>query len=189
MASQTASLEWDFERYRNYLRLLARLQLDPRLRGKLDPSDVVQQTLLEAYQDREQFQGLSSAQQAAWLRQILAHHLADELRRFRRGKRRVDLERSLEGDLTETSARLERWLASERTSPSEELNRKEELVSLSEALAALPDDQRQAVEWHYLKGMKVAEIGAELGRTQAAVAGLLRRGLENLRKHLKTNEN
>ena len=184
MGKDPVPLALDLERFRNYLRLLARLQLDPRLKGKLDPSDVVQQTLLEAYQARDQFRGLSEGEQAAWLRQILAHHLADELRKFRRGKRRIDLERSLEGELAESSARIERWLAGEQTAPSVRADRNEELVRLSEGLFALPEDQRQAVEWHYLKGMKVAEIAAEMDRTHASVAGLLRRGLENLRKHL-----
>ena len=64
----------NWEDYRDYLHLLARLQLDPRLRGKLDPSDVVQQTLVKAYQNRAQFRGHTAGEEAGWLRRILTKH-------------------------------------------------------------------------------------------------------------------
>src|SRR5438034_439810 len=84
------------EKYREYLRVLARLHLDPRLQAKLDPSDVVQQTLLEAFRDWDQFRGEDAAQRAAWLRKILARNLANLVRDLKRDKRDVDRERSLQ---------------------------------------------------------------------------------------------
>src|ERR1700736_5464775 len=107
-------------RYRSYLRLLAGLQLDPRLRAKLDPSDLVQQTLLQAYQALPQFRGHSQAELAGWLRQILARILANAPRDLGRARRDVARERSLEATLAESSARLEAWLVAEQPSPGQE---------------------------------------------------------------------
>src|SRR6516165_5545806 len=61
------------EAFRDYLRLLARLQIDPRLQGKVYPSDIVQETLLKAHQASPEFQWRSEGEQAAWLRKILAN--------------------------------------------------------------------------------------------------------------------
>src|SRR4029077_9886139 len=97
----------DLERFRDYLGLLARLQLDPRWQAKLDPSDIVQQTLLQAYQARGQFRGQSVAERAAWLRQILARVLANAVRDLSRAKRDAGRERSLEAALSQSSSRLE----------------------------------------------------------------------------------
>jgi RNA polymerase sigma-70 factor (ECF subfamily) len=178
----------DLERYRAYLRLLARLHLDPRLRGKLDPSDVVQQTLLQAYQAAAGFRGQGDAELAAWLRQILARNLAHAVRDLGRAKRDVGRERSLEAALEASSVRLEAWLAAEQSSPSQQAVRHEQLLRLAEALAQLPEAQREAVVLHYWQGRSLAEIGEELGRTPAAVAGLLHRGLKQLRGRLQEME-
>src|SRR5687767_11133746 len=87
------------ERYRDYLRLLARLQLPAQLQNKLDPSDLVQQTLLRAFERLEQLRGQTDAEVAAWLRQILASILANAVRDLGRQKRNAALERSLEASL------------------------------------------------------------------------------------------
>jgi RNA polymerase sigma-70 factor (ECF subfamily) len=172
------------EKFREYLRLLARLQLDPRLRGKLDPSDVVQQTLLEAYEKRDQFRGTTEGEWLAWLRQALAHNLADALRAFGQAKRDIGRERSLEAAVEASSRRLEAWLAAAQSSPSQQAEKHERAVRLAEAIAALPEDNREALVLHYCEGLPLADIAAHLGRTPAAVAGLLKRGLKQLRARL-----
>jgi RNA polymerase sigma-70 factor (ECF subfamily) len=168
------------EAYRNYLRLLARLELDPRLVGKLDPSDLVQETLLKAHQALAQFQWKSEAELAGWLRTILANTLTDTVRRFQSGYRDIDLERSIH----ESSARLESLLSQPESDPLDLVIRQEQLLALGNALAKLPEEQRTALEMKHLHGLTVADIALRLDRTRAAVAGLLRRGLEQLRELL-----
>jgi RNA polymerase sigma-70 factor, ECF subfamily len=169
------------ERYREYLHLLARLQLNPKLAAKITPSDIVQQTLLRAHEKREQFRGGSDAELAGWLRAILASTLAEAARHFGRQQRDAGLERSLQASLDESSAKLERWLAAEQSSPSQHVMRQEHLARLAEALAELPEEQRAVVELRHLRGMPVAAIAGQVGRSEASVAGLLRRGLQRLR--------
>jgi RNA polymerase sigma-70 factor (ECF subfamily) len=176
------------ERFRGYLHLLARWQLDSRLQGKLDASDVVQQTLLKAHQALDQFRGHESAELAAWLRQILARTLADLVRDLRRGKRDVALERSLEAAVEESSARLQAWLVADQSSPSQQAMHNEQVLRLTEALAALPELQRQALVLKHCEGWSLEQIGNHLGRSPAAVASLLRRGLKQLRGQLHERE-
>jgi RNA polymerase sigma-70 factor (ECF subfamily) len=178
----------DLERYRDYLRLLARQEIGTRLAGKLDPSDVVQQTLLRANQALGTFQLRSEGELAVWLRKILANQLANALRDLGRQRRDAGRERSLEAVLERSSARLEAFLAADQSSPSERADRNEQILRLASALAALPEAQRDAVSLHYLRGHSLAEIGAQLGRTPAAVSGLLHRGLQALRRALDEPE-
>src|SRR5262249_27897878 len=163
---------------RDYLLLLARLQLDPGLRGVLDPSDVVQQTLLKAHEKRYQFRGKSEGELLAWLRAILANHLADLARKY--GQRLQGRERSLEAGFEESSLRLERWLASNSTSAGGRAIRQEQLLRLAEALACLPEDQRTALELKHLRHVPVSEISRMMGKSSAAVGSLLYRGLKRL---------
>ena len=188
MVSTDKRDDWALERYSQYLRLLARLQLDHRLSAKLDASDVVQQTLLQAHEHRDQFRGQSEAELIGWLRTILANTLAGAVRRFATEARDLGRERSLQDSLNESSVRLEGLLAIDQSSPSERVMRVEELVRLAGALSQLPDDQRQVVELHHLKGLPVAEVAESIGRTKPAVMGLLFRGLKKLRALLEAGD-
>jgi RNA polymerase sigma-70 factor (ECF subfamily) len=176
---------WELERFRDYLRLLARLQLDGRLQAKLDASDVVQQTLLQAHEHQDQFRGRTDAELVGWLRTILANTLAAAARRFGADARDLGRERVLQDSLAESSARLENWLAADQSSPSERVMRVEELVRLAGALAQLPADQREVIELHHLKGWPVAEVAASMSRTKPAVMGLLFRAQQKLRELLQ----
>ena len=172
------------EKHRNYLRLLARMQFPAKLRGKLEQSDVIQQTLLHAHQALETFRGNSDAEMAAWLRQILTRNLIHASRDYSRAKRDVAKERSLNKSLDESSARIESWLAADQSSPSERMGRSEQLLRLADAVNSLPDAQREAIEMHYWQGKSLSDIASHLGRSSTAVGGLLHRGLKKLRSHL-----
>lgn len=172
------------EPFRSYLEVLARVHLDPKLRGKLDPADAVQQTLLRAYAAWPELKNPDRPVLLAWLRRILARTLADVVKHYDRDKRAVNLERSLEADLDRSASGLECWLAADHTSPSQHAVRNEEMLRLADALAALPEPQREVVVLKHLRGWTLQRIGSHLGRTVPSVASLLRRGLEDLRNRL-----
>jgi RNA polymerase sigma-70 factor, ECF subfamily len=180
--------EQRLERYRDYLRLLARLQLSTRLQAKLDASDIVQQTLLQAHQGLGQFRGQTEAEWLAWLRAILANALAAAGRRFAAEARDANRERSLELELDQSSSRMEGLLAADQSSPSERAVRTDELLRLARAMNSLPPDQRQVVELHHLKGLPVAEVAQLMDKSRPAVVGLLFRGLKKLRELLQDQE-
>jgi RNA polymerase sigma-70 factor (ECF subfamily) len=80
------------------------------------------------------------------------------------------------------------WLAADQTSPSQAAVRNEELLRLADALATLPEPQREVVVLKHLRTWTLHQIGEHLGRTVPSVASLLRRGLEDLRRRLARKE-
>ena len=174
------------DRFRGYLKVLAEVQLDRRVRAKVDPSDVVQHTFLEALRDFDQFRGGSEGDLAAWLRQILSRNLADEYRRYRGAKRRdVGLELSLDQNLNASSLVLERGLVILGSSPSQQAMRRENAVVLADALARLPTDYRQVMVLRHVKNLSISDVAVEMSRTPDSVRHLWLRALAKLRIDLE----
>ncbi len=176
---------WPLERYRSWLRLQVRqLHLDPRLRHRIDESDLVQEALLRAVQNLPGFRGTTEAQLIKWLNQILGNVTIDLVRRERAGKRDVALEQSLQAAFDGSSTRLERFLCSEHASPSEQAVRNEEFLRLADGIDRLPEEERDALIRRHLLGASVQQIAADLNRTERGVAGLLYRAQKRLRQLL-----
>lgn len=176
-----------FNQFRHSLLLLARTQLGPQLRRKIDESDLVQQTLLEAHQHAGQCLARTSAERFAWLRRILNNNVLDAVRCYTTGKRAISREVDWEQQIRDSAMRVESWLADRQSSPSRLAERSEQLSELADALAQLSPSQREAIEAHHLRGAALAEVALQMDRSEAAVAGLLHRGLRQLRQVMSGN--
>jgi RNA polymerase sigma-70 factor (ECF subfamily) len=178
------SLE-NLNRYRNYLRFLAKVQLGADLRAKVDPSDIVQQSLLLAHQAWGDFRGTSEAELAAWLRAILSRTIAHATRDWKAQKRDVERERTIEAAVDASSARLGQFLVAEQSSPSQAAMRREQEVLVAEAVESLSADQCEAIVLRYWQGMTLNGVAEAMNKSPAATAGLLHRGLKALRSRLQ----
>jgi len=176
-------------RFRPWLTLVARLQVESRFCGKFDASDIVQQTLMEAWRAEPQFRGTTEAERVAWLRRILARVLAHEVRRYRGTlKRDLHRERSMERSLDESSRQLNALFVSALTSPSENVARREQEVLLAEILEKLPADYREVIILRNLEGLSHDEVAERMGRTPGAIRMLWLRALQELRRHFAVGD-
>jgi RNA polymerase sigma-70 factor (ECF subfamily) len=174
------------ELYRNYLALLARLEIGRRLQAKVDESDLVQETFLEAHRHFERFRGTTEAELMSWLRQILAGVVANLLRRYHGTKRRdVRLERELADDLAHSSHALAGGLAAQQSSPSERAARREQAVLLADALAQLPATYQEVIVLSHVEGLSYPEVARRMGRSVDSVKNLWARALGRLRRALR----
>jgi RNA polymerase sigma-70 factor (ECF subfamily) len=175
-----------FEHYRSYLELLARVELGRRLKTKVDPSDMVQETFLEAHRSFEQFRGDSEAEFAGWLRTILGRRVAHLVRRYL-GNQGRDLRREqvLDLALDESSRAIERSLNAIQTSPSKRASQREQVVLLAKALARLPEDYHEVVVLRHFEGLSFNEVSERMDRSLDSVQKLWVRALGRLRQELK----
>jgi RNA polymerase sigma-70 factor (ECF subfamily) len=171
------------EVYRRYLALLARVQIGRHLQGKVDASDIVQETFLEAHRNFGRFRGSSEGELVRWFRQILAARLADLLRRYLGARGRdVRLEREIEDAFDRSSVLLDRGLVAPQSSPSQQAARREQAVLLADALGELPDDYREVIVLRHLEGLTFPEVAERMGRSLDSVEKLWMRGLARLRQ-------
>lgn len=172
--------------YRNYLTLLARTQLNSALRVRVDASDVVQETYLEAVRDFGQFEGKTEGELVVWLRRILVRNIADLVRRHGAQARDWHRQESLDVMLDRSSQSVHEALAANISSPSAQAVRRERAVLLADALARLPDDYREVIILRHLERLPFPEIARRMGRTAGAMRMLWARALEKLRGLLES---
>lgn len=171
------------ESYRNYLRLLARVEIGRRLQGKLDASDLVQDAFLEAHRNFNLFKGTNEPQFACWLRQILAAKISNLVRHyFGTQARDIRLEQEIAADLDNSSRMLGPALAASLTTPSQQAERREQAFLLADALEKLPADYREVLILRHLEGLTFPEVARRMERTQDSVEKLWLRALTRLRK-------
>ena len=184
-AGDAAALGQLLQLYRNYLGLLARLHIDPRLQGKVDASDLVQETFLKAHRNFGQFRGNTEEELVSWLRQILTNNLGNLVRHYLGLKRRnVRLERQLAAEMDRSSRLMDGGLIAPGSSPSRQASRREQAVLLADVLKQLPADYREVLILRHLEGLTFAQVAQRLGRTDDSVQKLWVRALARLRRSL-----
>lgn len=167
----------DLGEYREWLRALALTQISADLRGRIDPSDIVQHTLCEAVRDLPSVPDRTRPRMMAWLRTLLRHNLIDAFRGLKFAPRV-----SLDDSLAMTDANMSRFLVADQSAVGARVERDERALVLAERLKHLTPAQAEAVLLKYCHGMSVEEICRHMQRTPEAVGGLLRHGLRRLRE-------
>ena len=177
------------DQYRGYLLMLAHRYLSDRLRRRVDPADIVQLTYLEAKRDLPAFRGETPAEFSAWLRGMLKNNVATAVTRHITTQKRSlkrEVNTAPRGDNDSASGAWIQQLPGSTTSPSGVAIRAEAVVVLMDALHQLPETQAEAIRLRYMEGLPLSEIVERTGKSDTAVAGLLKRGLQKLRTIMNT---
>ena len=181
--SDPAALGRLLDQYRHYLRLLARIEIGRKLQGKVDASDVVQEAFIHAHHYFPNFRGENEPQLTAWLREILAGTLANQVRRyFGTQARDPRLEVGLMADLDQSTAGLGAIPVDPQTSPSQQVVKGEQSLLVASAIGRLPDDYQTVIVLRHLEGLTFPQVAERMGRTVDSVEKLWIRALAQLRK-------
>ncbi len=156
----------------------AKAKLGPEGLTKETPSDVVQETMLDAHRDFSRFAGRSEPELVGWMQAILDHNVLNSIRRFRgTAKRNPDLERPIDGTARGDSGQ---GPAADQTTPSAAASRKEERQRLERALSRIKDEHATVIRLRYHEDLSFAEVAARLGRSEEAARKLWSRAIEAL---------
>lgn len=174
------------ERYRNYLLLLAHIQSDGNLRSKMGDSDLVQETLIQAHRDFDQFRGISEPELTCWLRAIMTTKRAYLARKYYgTAARDPRLEEQMHREIDESFHRFDMAFVDQGASPSQQFAQRERAVLLADALAQLPAHYREVVILHHVQGLNLPQIARTMGRSVDSVKKLWARAIIQLRISLK----
>lgn len=180
------------ETFSGYLTILASTKLERKLRSRVSPSDIVQETLLDAHRDFPKFEGRSQGEFLLWLRRILVHNLARQVEVHvladKRDVRREVSVHALQGTFDHSGDRLVDYLVDSGPSPSSRGQRNEQTARLTRCIGRLPCDYGQVVILRNLEGRAFAEIAASMNRSEGAVRMLWVRALERLRELLEQED-
>jgi RNA polymerase sigma-70 factor (ECF subfamily) len=169
--------------YREYLMFLARSQISVDLRPRIDPSDVVQDTLVDACRDLHMHRGKTQGQMTGWLRSILRFNLIDRFRRLR-----LEPRVSIDDSVDKTADGMTRYLRASQSAPDARAIREEDALALAANLTQLSPPQAEAIVLKHCQGLSVEEISRHMNRTPDAVGGLLRHGMRRLRELMSAED-
>ena len=174
-----------FASCRSYLGIVARAQMESWMRAKVDASDIVQDTLLEAHRDFARFHGTTAAEWLAWLRGILANNAADVVRKYRgTEKRQTRREVSLRTPADGSSVRGVPELADSIETPSIQLMRQERELRVADAMVNLSPDYQEVIILRNLQRLPFDEVAKRMGRSRPAVQMLWMRAIRKLQETL-----
>jgi RNA polymerase sigma-70 factor, ECF subfamily len=180
----TAARDRLFTMCRNYLGIIARAHVESWLQAKVDASDLVQQTMLEAHRDFTRFHGATEGEWLAWLRQIVSHNAADFIRQYyKTAKRQAGREVRL-GNPENSSVLGLSGIAGDDESPSQQLLRKERELQMADALAQLSDDHREVIILRNLQRLPFDEVAQRMNRSRPAAQMLWMRAIQKLQESM-----
>ncbi len=172
---------------RNYVSIAARAEMASWLKSKVDASDLVQQTFLEAHRGLANFRGTTEGEWLCWLKQILVHNAADFVRRYH-GVEKRSAGREVSLASSEESGRNAPQLSDGGPSPSQLVMQKELQLQVADAVARLPEDYQEVVILRNLQQLPFDEVAERMGRSRPAVQMLWMRAIRKLQEVMHESE-
>jgi len=175
-----------FVKCRSYVGLVARAQVESWMHAKVDASDLVQQTLMEAHRALDRFRGTTDGEWLAWLRKILKNNAADFVRRYHgTEKRQARRELPLQVQAADRSHEFHRDPSDPGESPSQLVMRREREIEVADAVAQLADDYQEVIMLRNLQRLSFDEVARRMGRSRPATQMLWMRALRKLQEIMK----